>query len=160
MKNLSRGVAHVLLLTTIMLIASGIVGYIVYKRAVPNQTPTSPTIQPTPTTSPPVPVLESPTPTMTLLPTVTLSPTSPPFTPSPSATTPFPTPIPTKIVAAKKCIVSGCNGEICAEEPMDSICIYRPEYACYKNAICEIQDDENCGWTLTEELMLCLGKLI
>ena len=37
------GVAHTFLLVTIMLIASAIVGYAVYKKIIPNQTPTTPT---------------------------------------------------------------------------------------------------------------------
>ncbi|KKS97745.1 MAG: hypothetical protein UV73_C0005G0022 [Candidatus Gottesmanbacteria bacterium GW2011_GWA2_43_14] len=66
----------------------------------------------------------------------------------------------TKAVPAGNCRVSGCNGEICQpekEEPLNSICIYREEFECYKNAECVLQEDGSCGWTKTEELTACLG---
>lgn len=61
-----------------------------------------------------------------------------------------------------KCIVSGCNGEICQgkdEEPIMTICIYQPEYECYKKAVCEVQEDGKCGWTETKEFQECINNL-
>ena len=58
------------------------------------------------------------------------------------------------------CIVGGCNGEICSDTNMASICIYKPEFECYTNARCERQKDGNCGWTQTAELTTCLGASI
>lgn len=58
------------------------------------------------------------------------------------------------------CFVGGCIGEICSSEPGTvSRCIYKKEYACYKTARCERQQDGQCGWTQTVELTSCLmGK--
>ena len=55
------------------------------------------------------------------------------------------------------CIISGCSSEICGEESLVSACEEKPEYACYKNAVCERQTDGKCGWTKTEELKECLS---
>lgn len=57
-----------------------------------------------------------------------------------------------------KCFIGGCSNEICSEEEMVSVCVYKDEYACYKTATCEVQKDGNCGWTMTEELKNCLGN--
>jgi hypothetical protein len=58
------------------------------------------------------------------------------------------------------CIVGGCNGEICSDKEMASPCIYKPEFECYRNAVCEKQSDGSCGWTSTAELTACLGASI
>ncbi len=88
--------------------------------------------------------------------------------------TPTPTPSPTKDLNTSMdevkedeelettvkdgCVIGGCNSEICAEVEMDSICVFRPEATCYKTAICERQEDGECGWTQTTELQACLGQ--
>jgi eight-cysteine-cluster-containing protein len=59
------------------------------------------------------------------------------------------------------CTTSGCNGEICqekAKEPTFSVCLYRPEYECYKFAKCERQKNGKCGFTETEEFKDCIKK--
>lgn len=56
------------------------------------------------------------------------------------------------------CVISGCNSEICADKQMNSICIYREEFACYKKAVCELQTDGNCGWTQTEGSKSCFEE--
>jgi eight-cysteine-cluster-containing protein len=63
--------------------------------------------------------------------------------------------------AKKQCITAGCGGEICQsadEEPAITTCIFKPEYACYKTARCEIQLNGRCGWTKTAELVRCVEK--
>jgi eight-cysteine-cluster-containing protein len=55
------------------------------------------------------------------------------------------------------CIVSGCSGEICADEDMASICLYRPEYVCYETATCGRLEDGSCGWS-GEGLAECLAQ--
>lgn len=63
---------------------------------------------------------------------------------------------------SNNCIVSGCNGEICQEKdkkPTITICVYKPEYECYKQAICEVQEDGKCGWTETKEFQECINKI-
>jgi len=57
------------------------------------------------------------------------------------------------------CYVGGCSNEICsAEENAASICIWSPEFACYKDAVCERQADGQCGWTETKALKKCLAN--
>lgn len=60
--------------------------------------------------------------------------------------------------AQNDCQRSGCSGELCVEPGNDvaSICIYRPEFACYRSAACERQANGQCGWTRTPELAMCL----
>jgi eight-cysteine-cluster-containing protein len=71
------------------------------------------------------------------------------------------TPIPTSLPKSttNDCIIGGCNNEICAEEEMFSICVYKKEYECFKTAICERQPDGSCGWTQTSQYKDCLDKL-
>jgi glucose/arabinose dehydrogenase len=45
--------------------------------------------------------------------------------------------------SSRPCVVTGCSGEICAEEERPSPCIFRSEFACYKTARCERQKDGN-----------------
>ncbi|OGI32801.1 MAG: hypothetical protein A2420_01235 [Candidatus Moranbacteria bacterium RIFOXYC1_FULL_44_13] len=68
------------------------------------------------------------------------------------------------IKASKKlntsCVVSGCNSEICQnkdDEPMASICLWNKKFTCYKNAKCEAQKDNTCGWTMDQNLTSCLS---
>ncbi|MDX1535185.1 MAG: Gmad2 immunoglobulin-like domain-containing protein [Candidatus Spechtbacterales bacterium] len=54
------------------------------------------------------------------------------------------------------CVIGGCSGEICSDKEMSSACVYKEEYACYKTATCEKQENGECGWTKTKELNQCL----
>ena len=58
------------------------------------------------------------------------------------------------------CVVAGCSGQLCvsAEEASEIVttCEFRAEYACYREASCEPQADDKCGWTQTPELKRCL----
>ena len=54
------------------------------------------------------------------------------------------------------CKITGCSGQICSGQDMITTCEMRPEYACYRTARCEEQQDGNCGWTMTDELRNCL----
>lgn len=63
--------------------------------------------------------------------------------------------------AKGKCVVGGCSGELCVDATLGSvasICIYREEFACYRNAICERQADGQCGWTQSDELKSCIAS--
>jgi len=58
-----------------------------------------------------------------------------------------------------QCFVGGCSAHICSSDPfVITTCEWKPEYACYRNARCEIQKDGNCGWTITPEVEQCLQK--
>ncbi|HEY4522530.1 MAG TPA: hypothetical protein VJH91_02765 [Candidatus Paceibacterota bacterium] len=60
------------------------------------------------------------------------------------------------------CAVAGCSSELCvsAEEANDiaTTCEFRAEYACYREASCELQANDRCGWTMTSELTQCLDN--
>lgn len=58
--------------------------------------------------------------------------------------------------APDPCMRTGCSGQICASEPVETTCEFRAEYRCYAAARCERQSDGGCGWTPTEELRNCL----
>lgn len=55
------------------------------------------------------------------------------------------------------CKISGCNGEICAEQEMTSICMYKPEFECYSLTNCKCTNGK-CGWEQTEEFLNCVAE--
>lgn len=59
--------------------------------------------------------------------------------------------------AAKACVVTGCSGQVCADEEIMTTCEYKEEYACYKSTRCERQLSGKCGWTDTSALRACLA---
>lgn len=58
----------------------------------------------------------------------------------------------------KECIVTGCSGQVCADEEVITTCEFKPQYACFRTAKCERQSDGKCDWTMTEELATCLAE--
>lgn len=64
----------------------------------------------------------------------------------------------TESLTAAGCMRTGCSNNLCTEkgEPIVSTCQWREEYACYKTARCEKQQDGKCGWTESNELTACL----
>ena len=79
---------------------------------------------------------------------------------SPKNPAPAPAPgTPTQPVSGG-CVVGGCSSQLCTDAsqgPAVSDCLYKAEYACYKNAKCERQPDGQCGWTPTPALTACLA---
>lgn len=61
-----------------------------------------------------------------------------------------------------ECVRSGCSGQLCVDanqaDGLVTTCEWNEEYACYDAAICEIQSDGLCGWTLTAELITCVSE--
>lgn len=56
------------------------------------------------------------------------------------------------------CVVTGCSGQLCAEEPLVTTCEWLPHYACYRSARCgRFGADGSCGWESTSELAACLA---
>ncbi|WP_437753313.1 hypothetical protein [Sorangium sp. So ce1389] len=56
------------------------------------------------------------------------------------------------------CVVTGCSGQVCADEDVITTCEYREEYACYaEHGVCERGASGECGWRQTPELEACLG---
>lgn len=63
------------------------------------------------------------------------------------------------VIPTKECAIGGCNGELCTksgQEDSTSVCVYKPEFDCYKKAACEPQQDGRCGWTITSEVQSCI----
>lgn len=63
-----------------------------------------------------------------------------------------------KIQDKSDCIITGCSKQICSNQEVMTTCEYKPEFACYQNAVCEKQENSKCEWTETEELKQCLNK--
>lgn len=55
------------------------------------------------------------------------------------------------------CVITGCSSQVCAEADVITTCEYLPEYACYETAVCERQQNGECGWTMMPELESCLS---
>ena len=62
-------------------------------------------------------------------------------------------------MAEQKCIITGCSGQICAEQNTYGVdtCEWKDYYACYRPAICT-KINGKCGWKPTKELVTCLGN--
>jgi len=58
-----------------------------------------------------------------------------------------------------QCRATGCSSQVCADEDVITTCEFRPEFACYRNARCERQENNQCEWTATPELNACLAAL-
>lgn len=56
-----------------------------------------------------------------------------------------------------KCFRTGCSGEVCAAEPIASICIWLEWYACLSLTECEVQGDGACGFTPNEAFLACMN---
>jgi hypothetical protein len=57
-----------------------------------------------------------------------------------------------------ECFVGGCSGEVCSDQKdVVSACMYRSEFACYKEATCARQSSGECGWMRTSALEQCLN---
>jgi coxsackievirus/adenovirus receptor len=58
------------------------------------------------------------------------------------------------------CVRAGCSDHLCVEEGVDiaSTCEWRPVYQCYQQATCERQQNGQCGFTPTHELVECLER--
>jgi len=56
------------------------------------------------------------------------------------------------------CVRAGCSDHPCVEGGVDiaSTCEWRPVYECYQQATCERQQNGQCGFTPTHELVECL----
>lgn len=67
---------------------------------------------------------------------------------------------PSPDAARAGCAPTGCSGQICAElgSEIMTTCEFRPEYVCYRAAVCERQADGECGFTDTPELRACLAN--
>lgn len=63
-------------------------------------------------------------------------------------------------VLESACVVGGCSGQLCADEPLTSSCEWWPHYACFREAHCgRFGPAGSCGWERTSELAACLDRL-
>lgn len=60
--------------------------------------------------------------------------------------------------AGGECRPTGCSGIVCSDADVMTTCEFKPEYACYKAAVCTRQSDGACGWNKTPELDACLAN--
>jgi len=62
-----------------------------------------------------------------------------------------------------ECIVTGCSGEVCAPFPVDTGCVWLPEYECLRLTTCELLQSadgaQTCGWVQTLEYLECLENI-
>lgn len=56
------------------------------------------------------------------------------------------------------CVKTGCSGHICADQQRITTCEFRPEYACYQQAVCERNASGQCGFRQTSALTSCLAS--
>ncbi len=58
------------------------------------------------------------------------------------------------------CVTTGCSGELCVEkgqkQDVMTICVFLPEYECFKYTKCEKQENGECAWTRNENYLSCL----
>ena len=59
---------------------------------------------------------------------------------------------------SKPCMKTGCSSQVCSDQEVITTCEFRPEYECYRRAICERQRNGECGFTMTRELTDCLRR--
>ena len=58
------------------------------------------------------------------------------------------------------CVISGCNGEICAPEPMVSACVAEEWHICLKYTSCGPNTAAGaCGWAQTNAFLECLDDV-
>jgi hypothetical protein len=60
----------------------------------------------------------------------------------------------------RRCVVTGCNGELCSERDQMSPCWSKPEFKCFaKHAKCgNFGSNGACGWRKTAEFYTCSGE--
>jgi hypothetical protein len=67
------------------------------------------------------------------------------------------------VPAEGDCIVTGCSGEVCAPFPVDTTCVWLPEYECLRLTTCELLQSaggtQTCGWVQTPEYLECLENI-
>lgn len=63
------------------------------------------------------------------------------------------------LAAPAPCFIGGCSSQVCSDrQDVITTCEARPEYACYRQTVCERQADGQCGWTMTPAVRQCLGR--
>ena len=56
-----------------------------------------------------------------------------------------------------ECVITGCSGQICAEDTTLSDCVYLDWYACFQYSECgNYGTDGNCSWLFTDSFLYCI----
>ena len=66
--------------------------------------------------------------------------------------------LPPECIVSEPCVASGCSGEICAAEPMESDCSWSPWFDCLRLTQCGQMSDGQCGWLPNPEFEECMQK--
>jgi len=72
----------------------------------------------------------------------------------------FPTPVPETPtpIPSSQCIITGCSGQICAADQVDTTCEWVCEYGCFQYATCGVSADGDCGWSTTPDYDACIAQ--
>jgi len=65
-----------------------------------------------------------------------------------------------KEVSLGSCRPTGCSSQVCSDRDVVTTCEFQPEYACYKEAVCERQSNGACGWTRTDAFESCVAQAV
>lgn len=63
-----------------------------------------------------------------------------------------------RLGASGGCRATGCSGQVCAAADVMTSCEWKPEYACYREAVCARGADGACGWVEDAALRACLER--
>jgi len=56
------------------------------------------------------------------------------------------------------CMATGCSSEVCAAQPVNTLCIYKPWFDCLKFTQCgNYGPNGGCGWDKTEQFNECIA---
>jgi hypothetical protein len=60
------------------------------------------------------------------------------------------------------CVRAGCSGELCVPfgQQRSTSCVFKPEFACYQQANCEMNTAGQCAFTMTAQVQACLDQAL
>jgi hypothetical protein len=63
-------------------------------------------------------------------------------------------------ILSTDCVIKGCSDEVCqsVNDPDPTTCDYQAKFICYKTAMCEVQADGMCGWSINSLIFKCLSR--
>jgi eight-cysteine-cluster-containing protein len=64
-----------------------------------------------------------------------------------------------EVIECPKCQVTGCSGQICADQEVITTCEYMPWYGCYKQSECgAFGANGGCAWKQTPAFVACMAS--
>lgn len=73
----------------------------------------------------------------------------------------FSSPLQAQTTGDPACVRAGCSGQLCVPAGGADIittCEFRPEYACYQQASCELNSAGSCAFVITSQVQACLDN--